>query len=532
MNPPRLRTVLLAFPFLLYLFHVLLFGDWIVDDAGISFAYARNLAAGHGLVSQPGVEPVEGYSNPLWVFLLAPFFPLGLFDPLLTPKLLSVALVGLAFLVLHQSLSKLDEAGWAVSWVALGLTALNSSFVIWTVSGLENALYVALICGLFGLILREAPPPLLAGAVAAGIALTRPDGLLYVALYPLLTLFAQGRPVRIGEAAGRIGRYVAVFLLLFGGHQVFRVLYFGDLYPNTYHAKRGETGRLALDLLTFQPYVRRHLGGLIESATGVDGQALAILLVLTVALLAVRRRLGRAQGVVLGFAGCAALVYLLLPGDWMGEYRFATPFFPFFYASLALVAVAVTRELISNPVGRQRLGLLAAGSSLVLALGLFLPRSRAFEAEPTLAFGLVVERNGLRINRYADALGIAEGSFLLPDVGGALWASRLRIYDLGGLTDRTVARTLWGDRAAFHDYVFAETRPTFILTHGVWTMIAALEEDPRFQRDYLPLSLEGDPEELTMSTGHLRQGGIFVRREAVVGKEMIVERIRAELAER
>jgi hypothetical protein len=93
-----------------------------------------------------------------------------------------------------------------------------------------------------------------------------------------------------------------------------------------------------------------------------------------------------------------------------------------------------------------------------------------------------------------------------------------------------VARTLWGDRGAFHDYVFAEARPTFILTHGIWTVIAALETDPRFQRDYLPLSLEGNPVELTMPVGHLRQGGIFVRREAVAGKEAAVAAIRAELA--
>ncbi len=71
-----------------------MFGAWQIDDAGISFAYARNLALGHGLVAQPGVIPVEGYSNPLWVFLLAAFSVVRLFDPLWTPKLLSL---GLAF---------------------------------------------------------------------------------------------------------------------------------------------------------------------------------------------------------------------------------------------------------------------------------------------------------------------------------------------------------------------------------------------------------------------------------------------------
>jgi len=41
-----------------------------VDDAYISYRYAENLAAGRGLVFDPG-ERVEGYSNFLWVILLA-----------------------------------------------------------------------------------------------------------------------------------------------------------------------------------------------------------------------------------------------------------------------------------------------------------------------------------------------------------------------------------------------------------------------------------------------------------------------------
>jgi hypothetical protein len=78
---------------LVYVAHASLFHSWIVDDAGISFAYARSLATGHGLVAQPGAAPVEGFSNPLWTLLLASCFGLGLFDPLWTPKLLGLGFV-------------------------------------------------------------------------------------------------------------------------------------------------------------------------------------------------------------------------------------------------------------------------------------------------------------------------------------------------------------------------------------------------------------------------------------------------------
>ena len=49
------------------------------DDGFISFRYAQNFAAGHGLVFNVGEDPrVEGYSNLLWVLWLALFERLGL----------------------------------------------------------------------------------------------------------------------------------------------------------------------------------------------------------------------------------------------------------------------------------------------------------------------------------------------------------------------------------------------------------------------------------------------------------------------
>ena len=52
-------------------YHQFQLWNWFIEDAAISFSYARNLADGGGLVTSVGHERVEGYSNPSWVFLLA-----------------------------------------------------------------------------------------------------------------------------------------------------------------------------------------------------------------------------------------------------------------------------------------------------------------------------------------------------------------------------------------------------------------------------------------------------------------------------
>ena len=512
-------------PLLALLAHALLFGDWIVDDAGITFAYARNLVAGHGLVSQPGLPPVEGFSNFLWMLALLPTFLAGLFHPVIVPKLASLALLAGSFILLDRALFALTGSR-AVSLVTLLLLAVCSPFVIWTVSGLENPLYVFLLCLLFWLIVREREGgafPLAAGAVAMGLALTRPDGILFAGLYPLLTLTTgNGR-------WGRTFRYAAVFILLLGGFLLFRWSYFGDLYPNTFYAKGGPNAKVYLDLVTLQPKMTAKAFELFESVAGPGNVLLPVALLAGTAFLIGRGRFGWKHGVLLAFAYFGAVPFLLLPFDWMEEYRFGTPFFPFLYAYAVTLAANLGEMLFPDPA-RRRLPALVAGLAAVgLSLGLFASRSILFAAAPTVSFQEVVEKFGHRYNRYADLLGLEQPSILLPDVGGTLWVSRLRVYDLVGLTDRTIARTLEKNPEGFYDYIFDEAKPTFIHLHHYWTLQAGLDHDPRFQQDYIPLFQVFEPAVRERAGGFPLSSGDFIRRDAILGREAAVAAIKTDL---
>ena len=144
---------------------------------------------------------------------------------------------------------------------------------------------------------------------------------------------------------------------------------------------------------------------------------------------------------------------------------------------------------------------------------------------------------GARFNDYARRFGIENGSILLPDVGGTLYLSELRVYDLAGLCDRRIARLLGHgregysrDQRGFYDYVFEEIRPTFIHTHAKWTHMAALDEDPRFRRDYLPLYEYVDPR-IERDLGQIVYSGDFVRKDAVREDDLpTLREIRRELA--
>jgi hypothetical protein len=462
--------------------HAAALGDWLIDDAGISFAYARNLATGHGLVAQPGAPPVEGFSNPLWTLLLAAAYALGAEAPLLVARALAAGLVTSAFACLVAAAREDGDRGWGAAVPPL-LAACSTPFVAWAASGLENPLLAALAALAFLLAVRAVRGTgraerldLASGVVASLLALTRPDGIVYAAAYPFALFAAPRHTAAVRALAPRLLRYALGFAPPLASWLAFRLWWFGDWAPNTYYAKGGPELAGLFDVAK--------LRALLEGAAGPAAVLLAALTVAVSGLLGARRRLGRGVPVAGVYLAVSVAVYLLLPEDWMREFRFATPVMPF----LAWLTWALARRSVRwLPIPGRGAALAGLAVGLVAAgvVG-HLARTAAFAADPTIPIARVgaFAEGYQRLAGHVDA---REASLLTADVGGMLLRGRLRIHDLAGLCDRTIARTLGGAPAAFHAYVFEELRPTFIHVHGHWAEEAALARDPRLGRDYAPL---------------------------------------------
>lgn len=120
--------------------------SWTVDDAYITYRYAENLAAGHGAVFNPG-ERVEGYTNFLWMLLLAGFHAGGI-DTEPASKVLG-ALCGAGTVLLTLLLARrLSGDRWTLATLAAPvLLASTPTFAAWTVAGLETPLFTLLLLG-------------------------------------------------------------------------------------------------------------------------------------------------------------------------------------------------------------------------------------------------------------------------------------------------------------------------------------------------------------------------------------------------
>ena len=120
-----------------------LVGDFRVDDAYITFSFAKNLAAGHGPVFSHGVR-VEGYSNFLWMVLIA----LGYLvrpsaDPYTTARCFAFLFLAGALAGVYRLVR--PRAGRIPAFVALALVLSNSDIVRAALSGLETVPFLACI---------------------------------------------------------------------------------------------------------------------------------------------------------------------------------------------------------------------------------------------------------------------------------------------------------------------------------------------------------------------------------------------------
>ncbi|MGI8549473.1 MAG: hypothetical protein ACR2PL_01570 [Dehalococcoidia bacterium] len=217
----------------------------LFDDAMISMRYARNLAGGHGLLWNPGLPPVEGYTDLLWVLWMAGIHLLRIPDAEASlAVMLSGMLILLAVLLLSRALAmRLAPMNRRVVSMAVWFTAVYYPLLYWTLRGFEVGLVsLAILLGCL-LALRLAQrfatrDLLLLSLTLSASVLIRTDvaisGVTVLAFLALVPGVKRRGVVLLCLAA-------AVFGTL-GLHTVFRLEYYGSALPNTYYLKISGSG--------------------------------------------------------------------------------------------------------------------------------------------------------------------------------------------------------------------------------------------------------------------------------------------------
>ena len=243
-----------------YLFFLQLYYAWhfTIDDAFISFRYAKNLASDHGLSWNVGEAKVEGYSNCTYVLLQALLIKAKL--PLLSAvklfSCLSILLSTYGLYLVSRQLTLKKTLALLPSLLLL----MHPGEILWGVSGLETPFYQALIIFSTLFILKGHADAslnklalLLSGLLLALAGLTRPEApLLLVSFITIQLVMLYKAPSRNEKIAlcKKILFFIIGFTIVYGPYFLWRYHYFGHLFPNTVYCKfnNAPSGPFELDI--------------------------------------------------------------------------------------------------------------------------------------------------------------------------------------------------------------------------------------------------------------------------------------------
>ncbi|MGE0745777.1 MAG: hypothetical protein AB7K86_11035 [Rhodospirillales bacterium] len=437
--------------------------DFFMDDAFIGFQFLRNMTAGHGFVFFPGAAPVEGVTNVGWLLLLAPLTMVA------TPEVAAKAAGG-AFLVLalaqtlrlsRRAAAACDDLPFVATLLVVPVlaVALRFDFFYFALAGMETALLAALLLAMAGIAWSR--PASVAAAALGGIAfLVRPEAAgVYVLYFVLLVAADRGRARSMVPPA-------AAFLAIVAAVTAGRILYFGDVLPNTFYSKPGTVVGQVNNLFEFLVGLNDNLPFPVSGVLALPPLAMGYV------------RLDRCRPSAAAMLGAIALTGLMFglysKQDWTGYGRYFAPYLPAAAILLWLGVLAIAAPFAAHAGARTARRFAAFAVALVTFIG---------------AVGLV--RSFLMIERYPGYV-IASRSLveparwmhdnLPPDatiasrrIGVLAYHSHRRVFDYAyGLTERDVAHLISARGAAFTD-------PTDAGLAALWRRAApryVLEDEP------------------------------------------------------
>lgn len=465
----------------------------LVDDAMISMRYADNLASGNGLVWNAGERPIEGFTNLLWVGVMAALHltPLSASGISLAVMICSVLALTTNLMVVWRITREVSPESWLGPALAVFLTGLYFPLVYWSLRGMELGLIfltlnLSTLC-LLRLNTRPAGPNLWTLAASLSLALmTRPDTVVQVAVLLIVGVAVLLRAGKTTETVLLAGTVFITGLALVA----FRAWYFGEAFPNTYYLKM--TGVTAMERIDVGVRV------LLEKS---GPTTLFLASVAAGAFFVGDSRLRRTIGLFLMLFAFQAAYSIYVGGDFAeelvgGEGRFLAQAFGPLILAYSLVVPRLLNVRGWDTGEKMR----CKGVYLLLVVGLGSValisgkewKGWSAENAPLLIGDIERARRGLLLHR-----GTRDDAVIaVHAAGNTSYYCRRRVIDLLGKSDRVIARS--------------PAKRSFIPGHNKWDYEYALGTmRPDVIADEWPALWEyilTHPGQYT----HLLPGGIFV----------------------
>jgi arabinofuranosyltransferase len=456
-----LSTVgLLMLAALLWLVQIGDYFNGTIDDVFITLRVVNNVASGHGFVYNVG-EYVEGYSNWSWVVMLTGLSKLSgiqssSMDMLWLAKVLAMFFSLLATVSIYRLASRLTDSPIASALSVLFVTC-TSSFGYWSICGLETPLVLFLVTSsALQLYHIERSPSLfrqlLLGGTLALLAITRPEAVGYGVLI-------LGSLLYFDKALSRRVVVIALsFLLPFALFLSWRYATYGMFVPNTFYAKVGGSGRFIFGI--------KYCLESVIACFAIFPLALPFLRVKEIEDTA--KRVTVATMLVLLFF---AFFFALYAGaDWMPAYRFILPGVGVGIIACILACQTMWRreeQYLSPNAKRIILPLVIVIAATAMTFEGRL-RTRAQFAYPTPHALSDFRGHALvdheKVAHWLTAHKDSISTFAAGEAGLLGFLNpQMRLIDLNGLMDTTIARMKRNAGGIDPEYILARNPDCFVL---------------------------------------------------------------------
>lgn len=465
--------------FVIHTFHL----EVVVEDAFITFQFARHLANGQGIVWNIGEVPVEGYTNFLWL-LLSAFLIKGGLNITLFAQLFGVlaSLVTMGYIYLFGR--KIFNLPYGCALIPCLFLAVSGPFAAWAASGMETNLFgMFLLAGCYYFVswtqLDSYRDLVLCSLMLFLATLTRPEGFMIFGLVAALGAVFSLRQSRAAwvHYIVAVSVYVIPFLIYF----FWRYSYFGFLLPNTFYAKTGGgfyqylRGVKYSGLFTFHfllPLVPIFLALAWEHGFGGANRPAQCFSII--------QHLKTHSGIYISVLVITTytLYIVYVGGDYMAMYRFFVPVLPFFYLFIG----PATYCLFKSVAGIEHKRALTSGL-IAFAVGMTVLQSTPLEGrlfrKPEFMHGTYqgiqyerwhVARYKVIADFFRDYKRSAHDSLALGPIGVISYYSDMTIYSIFGIVDPYIAhQPMTGIGRVFaghekHDIPYVlSNRPTYFL---------------------------------------------------------------------
>ena len=447
--------------------HAYYFYPFAEDDAFISFRYVDRFLAGKGLTWTDGI-PVEGYTNLLWILVLAVFRKITHMELWTLALILNYTFSIFSLWLMVSISNKLTNGNrTAAIWSCL-LFALSSSLAIWINGGLEAPIIMFLLIIAANIILsdqlslRRVIP---AGILLGLVSIARADGILYsfafslaILSYEFDKLAAPAKKPLLASLEKIISKYWRILVAMNGmavlfylSQLAFRLKYYHEWVPNTALVK------IAFSLTR------------IKEGIWYTLRMLVVYLPFVILLLPSLRKKGPERPAMLFFLviiGVICIYLSIIGGDIFPGYRFVVPLVPFLCLSGGLVMMNFRINMPSKNLSYYFIAVLC----FLFVVGIQIIDRRI--------------QNGKKFRWEWDATGLGETlnkgfaqqgpTIGLTPAGACPYYSNLPSFDMLGLNDYYLPRHKpadFGSRQLAHGlgdaaYYFAQRPDIFLLGEG------------------------------------------------------------------